>query len=548
MALQHVIKDVVDKFGVDVIRDDRFVNILNDMGAFTGSPATKRVLGELLKLGYGEKLYALYEDKDPSWDVKIKSYTHNIVNMYGYSEPIVSQLLNAISWALKPNILVDVSTQTTGDEVEPDMLTNISTKSTKEEWESRITDEDGVSYSQDGLKLLSVPSDYEGGPYEIMEGTIVICNMVCRGCESLKSIVIPASVMSIGGGAFAGCNCKITCNSPHFKVHNDALFTADMRTLIYCPTSKRRFVIPNGVTSIGDSAFDGCGSLIIIKIPSSVTQIDDRAFDWCRSLTTITIPDGVTTIGEDAFNRCESLKSIEIPSSVTSIGDGAFAQCKCKITCNSPYFKVHDDVLFTADMRTLLYCPTSKTSFVVPDSVTSIGDSAFAGCESLVNIKLPSGLTRIGDCAFNWCKSLASIAIPDGVTSIGNFMFSQCESLTSITIPDGVTSIGDWTFDGCNSLKSIVIPASVTHIGAHAFLFCRSLKSVVITGRETTIDPEAFEECGLLKKIYIPIGTYDKFAKMLPKHRVRLVEKGKSPQKEPKKKGFWSKIQGFFEN
>ena len=120
--------------------------------------------------------------------------------------------------------------------------------------------------------------------------------------------------------------------------------------------SLKTYVVPSGVTSIGDCAFYSCSSLTSITIPSSITSIGERAFSICSSLTSITIPSSVTSIGERAFYFCTSLTSITIPNSVTSIGDSAFVNCR------------------------------SLTSITIPSSVTSIGDSAFLGCDSLTDI------------------------------------------------------------------------------------------------------------------------------------------------------------------
>ena len=115
---------------------------------------------------------------------------------------------------------------------------------------------------------------------------------------------------------------------------------------------------------------------------------------------------------------------------------------------------------------------------VIPDSVTSIGDSAFWDCGSLTSVTIPDSVTSIGDSAFRGCSGLTSVTIPDSVTSIGDWAFYGCSSLTSVTIPDSVTSIGDSAFWNCSSLTSVTIPDSVTSIGNEAFKWCSKLTSI----------------------------------------------------------------------
>ena len=243
--------------------------------------------------------------------------------------------------------------------------------------------------------------------------------------------------------------------------------------------------ISNGITRIGDCAFDGLG-ITSITIPDSVTSIGNDAFGDCENLTDITIPDSVTSIGEGAFRNCKSLTSITIPCSVTSIGDYTFYGCKSLTSITIPCS------VTSIGYKAFCFCE-NLTNITIPDSVTSIGDDAFYYCASLTSITIHNGVTSIGDYTFYGCTSLTSITIPNSVTSIENFTFYGCTSLTSITIPNSVTSIGNYTFYGCTSLTSITIPDSVISIGWCAFYDCASLTSITIPNSITSIGLEAFD-------------------------------------------------------
>ena len=279
--------------------------------------------------------------------------------------------------------------------------------------------------------------------FEIPSSVTSIGFVAFSGCKSLSSLVIPASVVNLNGNPFCGWYGELKCLSPYFIYDNKVLFDKDKSKIIaFRDKDTTLYVIPDGVTSIGDGAFWGCTSLTSLVIPESVTSIGDYAFVGCDSLTDIVIPDRVTRIGEFAFGGCESLTDIVLPEGVTSIGGSAFKNC------------------------------ISLTDIVIPDSVTSIGNGTFWDCSSLSKIVLPEGVTSIGERAFDGCRSLTDIVLPDCVTSVGEYAFHYCFSLTGIVIPDSVTSIGSGAFYDCKSLKSLVIPNSVTSIGDGAFWGC----------------------------------------------------------------------------
>ena len=293
-----------------------------------------------------------------------------------------------------------------------------------------------------------------------------------------------------------------------------------------------------------------------VVVEAGITSIGDWAFYDCTALTDITIPDSVISIGNDSFRKCTSLKYLKLPNSITSIGDAAFSLCAklnsvyindlenwCKIkfesSTSNPLSYAHN----------LYLNGNLVTDLVIPSGITSIGDYAFSGCESIKSITIsdsilsrgkgafdgckisklniaegskkitgsmvmcentlseviiPNSVTCIGENAFMNCIELSNISIPSTVTSIENYAFYGCESLLRITIPDSVTSIGGAAFKDCTKLTSIALPNGVTIIEHSTFRGCIRLASVTIPNSVTTIGPLAFYECKKLESIIIP--------------------------------------------
>ena len=237
-----------------------------------------------------------------------------------------------------------------------------------------------------------------------------------------------------------------------------------------CDYRATKISIPEGVTEIGEGAFESCWSLAEITIPGSVTEIGDGAFAGCTSLASITIPDNVTKISAWALDSCQSLAEITIPDSVTEIGKKAFVSCKSladirfggtvsqwkavekgedwnsgvsaiTVHCTDGEMQQTGSVVsgtenekepLTIEGGVVTSCNKSATEIAIPEGVTEIGYEAFYGCWALASITIPNSVTKIGECAFEGCQSLAEITIPGSVTEIGDWAFSCCWSLTDI--------------------------------------------------------------------------------------------------------------------
>ena len=218
-------------------------------------------------------------------------------------------------------------------------------------------------------------------------------------------------------------------------------------------------VVAGKISKIADFAFLNCDNLTSVNIPDSVTTIGKSAFDSCDSLTSVNIPDSVTTIGEYAFRDCTSLTSVNIPDSVTTIGEYAFDGCESLTEFKGKFASEDGRCLIIDGVLNSFAIGCCVTEYTIPDSVTTIGNDAFSGCDSLTSVNIPDSVTSIGESAFSGCTSLTSVNIPDSVTSIGS-AFGYCSSLTSVTIPDSVTEIGDYAFFFCSSLTSVYCKAT----------------------------------------------------------------------------------------
>lgn len=380
-------------------------------------------------------------------------------------------------------------------------------------------------YDCDALKTIDFP-----------DGLIYIGEYAFYDCNSLDSISLPEGLVSISHSAFHGCGQITYFEFPsslasigEYNMGNDNMTIVSRATtppniaggcsnkLIYVPAGTAaayRELYPNNVIVDGEGteltvavAEAGTFGEEALKLTESLSDINNLiisgninnndiecirnnmpnliAIDFSavdmevipndflsdkRNILKLVLPNNTKEIGSGAFRYLGRMKQVQLPESLTIIGPSAFFG-------------------------------TGLTSIVIPDGVTSIGNSAFDDCYYLESVTLPSAISRIESHTFSSCRSLKSIDLPQQITSIGDYAFEGCSSLTSITLPPELTEIISYTFASCSALTAIEIPSKVTTIHSHAFQHCSNLENVSIGGFVKNVRENAFYDCNKLNSI-----------------------------------------------
>ena len=351
-------------------------------------------------------------------------------------------------------------------------------------------------------------------------------------CGQLVNLYIPASVTRIGQQTFKYCNSLATivvdsanpvydsrenCNAAIRTADNVLVITCKNTTIPSTITAIEDYAfydnyqltgmeIPNSVISIGKYAFAYCYNLLGMDIPNSVTTIGDHAFCGCSRLKSITLSESLEAIQPYTFASCDSLTSIRIPASVTSIDRTAFRYnprlAQVEIDSDNPVYDSRDNcnAIIESETSNLMLGFNCST---IPNTLRSIGDSAFCGTRGPESLIIPNSVERIGKYAFGDCANIKTVKIGTGVKKIDDNAFQWCNNLTSVTIDNSADTIGEWAFYYCYNLKTLQLGNAVKMIDDYAFYDCSNLTSVVIPNSVKTIDRCAFYYCGRLTNLTI---------------------------------------------
>ncbi len=395
---------------------------------------------------------------------------------------------------------------------------------------------------------------------EIPDNVTKIGSGVFYKCSMLSAVHLSRSLTNIGDGAFRGCAALKEIEIPKSLAEIDN----SLRYSVFEGSGLETVTFEEGTTRIVDRLLQESVGLKQVTLPSTVTEIGESAFSQCSSLETIKIPDSVTIIGKRAFWKCTSLSDVNLSKSLTKLGDAVFEDCTALKTVEIPKALISapetaafkgsglETVTFeegaTKVIDQLLKDCGALKNVTIPETVTEIGNNAFARCTGLEGITLPDSISKIGSSAFYNCTSLSSVNLPKSLLYIGGSGFGNCSALKvieipkvlkdvnggafggsgletvtfeegtikvidsllrgcaqlkSVTIPDTVTAIGVSAFDRCSALTAVEIPASVTTIGDQAFAGCAGLTGIVISDSVTGIGMRAFADCTSLGQLML---------------------------------------------
>lgn len=384
-------------------------------------------------------------------------------------------------------------------------------------------------------------------------------------CTSLKKVTFSSNLNEIGKNAFFGCDSLAQVyyegtqeqwEAVEVSAGNDAILSAEVHLgddsiwEKYEKEEEDYEYEPLGDDTIEITQYNGTGTKVAIPAQiagKKVTSIGENAFEGCDTLVKIRIPDGVEEIKDWAFFGCENLTEVEIPASVSLISNqDVFSECTnlkaIKVAGSNPNYLSDDGVLYNKGKTKLLCCPQAgKTGvFSVPDSVTEIGHRSFGECNKLTEVILPSSVAVIGESAFADCTGLNKIEIPGNVNLIGDYAFEGCTSLQAINvaednqnyasdagvlynkakttliqcppagqtgeffIPDSISVIGASAFCGCDGLTEIVFPSGAAAVDRSSLKKGTDLNRSDVPSGVTVIGEYAFEGCTGLRKIVIP--------------------------------------------
>lgn len=408
-----------------------------------------------------------------------------------------------------------------------------------------LESEDGYTYEikYDTAKITAAPQTTDDTVYIPAEIDGYTVTSIAQGAfarkNDIKKVVIPETITEIGTKAFYCCEALETVE---FRA---AEYTVGKNAFEGC-TNLYSIDLTNA-TYVGDSAFSGCSDLSDVKYPAKTNTLHTATFRYCTSLESVILPENIDTLDYRVFAGCTGIKYIEIPV-MKDFGSFVFEDCNNvrKVVLGDKVEYVPAD--FMKDCGKLeevelgnsidsiginAFSCCGISSIDIPESVGSIANCAFFGCENLATVAIANGRAKIdptafdttpitadlskpiylGDILYRYSGADSTLKVKDGTRYISNQAAGWNQNLKTVELPSTIRYIGEKAFTDCESLESVNLPDSLDSIGASAFSYCISLKSISIPESTTWIASDAFRYCKGLESVNAPdtsiyIGQY----------------------------------------
>lgn len=408
---------------------------------------------------------------------------------------------------------------------------NLSTEVNESLYDSAIIDSFGVLYSPNKELLIGTSSSFNCTTYAVRKGTKVICDWAFSDCKKLGAIKIPNSVIKIGHGSFFNCGNlnEIQFSRNIFSIGDKAFYNCiklskislphcieEIGDLCFFQTSIEKIILPCSLRSIKGNPFGRKDITVPVEIKSlssyfivdnnNLYTYDGRTLiSFQQNCKSFTIPNHVIEIGRNAFHYNKNIGLITISPNVKIIQSNPFVGTNIILIINkSPSFVISDEVLYTQNYETLIYCFSKSKIIRINSPVKNIGEYAFKNNNTCRKISLPNTVLNICDSAFAFCSKIEVIQIPDSVQRIADNAFRGCEKLSEIEMPLYVESCGKHLFRGCTSLQKVKLPQKMNDIEAASFMYCKQIEKIVIPYGVSKIGTAAFEYCTKLTNIVLP--------------------------------------------
>lgn len=298
---------------------------------------------------------------------------------------------------------------------------------------------------------------------EVQKGITSVCGF--SYCENLREVSLPEGLISLGKSAFLSC------------------------------AQIQEIRLPKSLKTLGDGALAGCRSLTEIELPEGLEMIDNYALASCN-FTSVVIPASVTQMGYCVFNSDFNLKTVEIKGNVPSLWD-PFIDCKAL-----------QEVLITGGVETIedraFHNLNSLERVQIAGGLKTIGKSAFWSCDKLTTVSLPDGVTSIGEDAFEYCVNLTTINLPDSITTIGMEAFYGTKLTGPLNIPSSLVSLGNDAFHGCGGITgTLLFPGTLEYISTDAFAGCSGIEEIILPRGVLFIGDGAFNNCSGVQRLWL---------------------------------------------